>query len=365
MTTVGNVCDFLGRLAPLRLAESWDNVGLLMGDRRATVDRVMTCLTVTPDTAAEALEARAGLIVSHHPILFRPTQKFLADDPRSGFLWDLARAGVSVYSPHTAYDNAPDGINAGIARRLGLTGVGPLAPGPSTPRWKVVVFTLEADRDAVLDAAFQAGAGRIGDYHECSFRSPGHGTFFGDESTHPAVGQKGMREVVEELRLEFPCADIALSEVLTAVRRAHRYEEPAIDVYPLKQADQGPGVGRVGELPTPMGVGEFRELVSTAIGARLVQSSGPSDRPVRRVAIACGAGDDFLGDAHRAGADALLTGEARYHRSVEAIAIGVHLVLAGHHATERPGVEDLAERIGQAMANVQVWASRREKDPLE
>jgi dinuclear metal center YbgI/SA1388 family protein len=378
MTTVADVATWLERFAPARLAEPWDNVGLLWGDPAAIVERVMTCLTVTPTTADEAIRERAGLIVSHHPVLFRETKRIRADLAETGYLWALARAGVAIASPHTAFDNTRDGINDLLCRRLGIVEAVPLRPigpaagggdsGPGT--FKVVVFTPESDREAVMAAVFAAGAGVIGDYRECSFSIPGEGTFFGTEATDPAVGQRGRRETVAELRLEFVCPVDRLAGVLAAVRAQHSYEEPAIDVYPLHdgRADSHrrdvDGAGRVGRLERPVGLAEFAAIVGRTLGGGCVQVVGDPQRLVRRVAICCGAGDDFLRDAGRGGADVLVTGEARFHRGLEAEALGIAMIIAGHHATERIGVEDLARRMGAAFPGLALWASRSERDPF-
>jgi dinuclear metal center YbgI/SA1388 family protein len=361
MTTVADVAAWLDKFAPGRLAESWDNVGLLWGDPAVKVSRVMTCLTVTSDTAAEAVAERAEVIVSHHPVLFRPTQKIRADQSEGAALWGLARAGVAILSPHTAFDSAEDGINALLARKLGLVEIGPLRPAAVAASFKVVVFTPRVDREKVLEAAFKAGAGRIGAYEECSFSSPGVGTFFGTEDAHPAIGQSGRRESVREWRIELVCPADRLAQVLAATRAAHSYEEPAIDVYPLHMIDGKQGSGRLGRLEASEPLEGLALRVSRLLMAPLVQFAGDPARRIERVAIACGAGDDFLTEAHRAGADALLTGEARFHRALEAEAIG--LIIAGHHATERPGVELLAERLADAFPKLRVWPSRREHDP--
>jgi dinuclear metal center YbgI/SA1388 family protein len=363
-TTVRDVARWLDAFAPPSLAESWDNVGLLWGDPDAPVTRVMTCLTVTPRTAAEAVAERAELIVSHHPVLFRAVKRVVAGDPAHGMLWPLARAGVSVLSPHTAFDNTEGGINDGLARRLGLVEVGPLRPSPPAGSFKVVVFTPEADHEAVLAAAFGTGAGRIGAYRECSFATPGEGTFFGGEGASPAVGQAGRRETVRELRVEMVCPADRLADVLASVRSAHSYEEPAIDVYPLHPSPGGPGAGRLGRLPAPTTLEAFARAVGQALNATGLSYVGEPGRAVGRVAIVCGAGDDFLADAARAGADVLLTGEARFHRALEAESLGVGLVVAGHHATERPGVEDLAARLAGDLPGLTVWPSQAERDPL-
>jgi dinuclear metal center YbgI/SA1388 family protein len=330
----------------------------------------MTCLTVTRGSADEAVAEQAGLIVSHHPILFRGTKRVRSDIPETAPVWTLARAGVAVASPHTAFDGTAGGINDGLCRRLGLLEVAPLRPAAAPATYKVVVFTPEPKSEAVLAAAFEAGAGRIGLYDECSFAIPGRGTFFGTDGTDPAVGQKGRRETVEELRLEFVCPAGHLAATLAAVRARHPYEEPAIDVYLLHSSPAGskggssPGSGRIGRLVETWPLDDFAGFVSRALGHVPVQVAGDPRRLVERVAVACGAGDDFLTDAAGAGADALVTGEARFHRALEAESLGIGLVLGGHHGTERPGVEELAERIARTFPDLTVWTSQSEHDPL-
>jgi len=365
VTTVAELVQWLEDFTPSRLAEPWDNVGLLWGDPAASVGRLMTCLTVTRITAEEAVAEQAGLIVCHHPVLFRAVKRIRADLPATAPIWILARAGIAVASPHTAFDSTAEGINDGLCRRLGLVDVAPLRPLAAPASYKIVVFTPEPDRQAVLAGAFEAGAGRIGAYTECSFAIPGQGTFFGTEATNPAVGQKGRRETAEELRLEIVCPGARLAAVLQAIRAQHSYEEPAIDVYPLHNPVSSSGSGRIGHYGEARSLQEFAGFVSRALGHICVQMVGDPRKPIRHVAVACGAGDDFLGDAMQAGADVLLTGEARFHRALEAESLDMALVLAGHHATERPGVEELAERIARAFPDLTVWPSLQERDPLQ
>ena len=376
MTTVADVTAWLEQFAPSRLAEPWDNVGLLWGDPIVPVERIMTCLTVTRASADEAIREQASLIVSHHPVLFREVKKIRADLPETSHLWKLARAGIAIASPHTAFDNTHEGINDILCRRLGLIDVAPLRAlsaiqsGSSTdPRsFKVVVFTPEAEREDVSSAAFAAGAGRIGAYEECSFAIPGEGTFFGTDLANPTVGERGRRETVRELRLEFVCPARKLAEVLASIRAHHSYEEPAIDVYPLEESNfdgtRPTGAGRIGNYGEARGLEEFALLAGRVLGRVLVAIAGKPNRPVQRVAVACGAGDDFLKDAARAGADVLLTGEARFHRALEAETLGIGLITAGHYATERPGIEELAKKIALAFPGVTVWPSRDERDPV-
>jgi dinuclear metal center YbgI/SA1388 family protein len=364
MPTTAAILDYLERFAPPALAADWDNVGLLLGDRAGQVERLMTCLTVTPESAAEAVESRAQLIVSHHPILFRAARRLTSDTQEGRMLLALVRAGVAVYSPHTAFDNTTGGINEQLARRLELTDLGPLRRREAARQCKVVVFVPAADLAKVSAALFAAGAGHIGQYRDCSFRLEGTGTFFGSDAANPSVGQKGRLEEVSELRLEVVCPEAALDAVIAAMRRAHSYEEPAYDVYPLRPAVAPLGNGRLGRLPEAVPLPEFARAVKASLGAALVQVVGAAQQTVEKVAIVCGAGGELLGDAIRSRADAFLTGELRFHDYLAAQAAGLALVLPGHYATERPGVEDLAANLQKQFPDVNAWASQRERDPL-
>jgi dinuclear metal center YbgI/SA1388 family protein len=364
MPTVADVVKFLEKVAPLALAAEWDNVGLLLGDSSRDVRRVMTCLTVTPESAAEAVREKADLIVSHHPILFRAVQKLTASSTEGRMPLELARAGIAVYSPHTAYDNAPGGINDGLARRLGLTNVRSLRPLPTGAQTKLVAFVPDKDLAKVSDALFAAGAGRIGEYRECSYRLAGTGTFFATEATNPTIGEKGRREDVAEWRLEVVCPTSRVAEIVRAMRAAHSYEEPAFDLYPLTSDPTRHGQGRIGVLAAPTTLADFAALVKSALGASAVQTVGDAKRSIRTVALACGAAGEFLKDAVREDADVFLTGEMRFHDALAAEAQKVAVVLPGHYATERPGVEDLASRIGDQFRDVAAWPSRDERDPL-
>jgi dinuclear metal center YbgI/SA1388 family protein len=364
MPTVTDVTEFLGQVAPLDLAAEWDNVGLLLGEATASVDAIMTCLTVTPATAAEAVADGANLVVTHHPILFHPTQRLTSATAEGRMLLHLARGGVAVYSPHSAFDNCAGGINDLIAQRLGLGDIVALRGQDGPRQCKVIVFVPDQDLSKVADAMFAAGAGNIGNYSQCSFRSAGTGTFLGSGAANPSVGQKGRLEEVNEWRLEVVCPHALLERVLAAMRQAHSYEEPAFDVYPLQPRRQPLGLGRLGVLSKPVPMQELAQIARGTMAAPAVQIVGDPDLLVERVAVACGAGGEFITDAIAKKANVLLTGEARFHDYLAAQAHGLGLLLPGHYATERPGIEELAQRLQRQFPNVPVWASRQEADPL-
>ncbi|MSR58318.1 MAG: Nif3-like dinuclear metal center hexameric protein [Planctomycetaceae bacterium] len=375
MPQVADLTEFLSRFAPLDLAEEWDNVGLLVGDRSREVTRVLTCLTLTPDVAREAIDERVGLVLTHHPVLFRPIQRLSADDPQGKMLLELIAAGVAVYSPHTGYDNAPRGINQQLAELLGLADIGPLRPVAAPACCKIVCFVPREHLAAVQQVLWSAGAGIVGDYSNCSFVIEGTGSFFGSDAAHPAVGAAGRLESVAEARLEITCPERLVPEAINRLRAAHPYEEPAIDVYPLKELISKRGVGRVGtfslDVPGQTLTGRAARLtdllsrIKTKLELPYFQFVSEENREVSRVGVCCGSGGELLPAAIAAGCDAFVTGEARFHTCLEARTAGIALVLAGHYATERPAMEHLASVIQGEFPGIASWASRVERDPVK
>lgn len=366
MATVADFVQYLDAFAPPNTAADWDNVGLLVGDSTASVESVMTCLSLTDDVAAEAIEKKCQLIVSHHPVLFRGVKKLTSQNADGKLLLPLIRAGIAVYSPHTAFDNCPGGINDGLCERLGLIHVASLRNKPKSGTIKLAVFVPESDLAKVSDAMFAAGAGRIGvndRYKECSFRSLGTGTFFGGDEANPTIGQKGRREEVAEYRLETVVPEAKLTAVVSAMRAAHSYEEPAYDLYPMTVIPPW-GEGRIGEFSSPKTVQECAEIVRQELNASFLNVVGNPKQAINKVALACGAAGEFLADAIKAKADCFITGELRFHDALTARAAGIAVLIPGHYATERPGIEDLAVRLGQAFPNCRSWASTAECDPL-
>jgi len=258
MHSVADVADYLRLLSPLGLAESWDNVGLLVGSFEQSVERIMTCLTITPASAREAVEAGANLIVSHHPLPFRPLKRLTSETTEGRLLLELAAARVAVFSSHTAYDSAAEGINRQLADRLELLDLAPLVESPQI----------------------------------------------------------------------------------------------------------GEGAGRHGTLRSPLALRELAARVKAVLAIDNAQAVGALNQKISRVGVACGSAGEFLPAAKAAGCDCLVTGEVRFHTCLEAESLGVSLVLAGHFASERFAMVELADRLATAFPSVQVWASQQETDPI-
>jgi len=229
--TIAEVLAALHAIAPRELAEPWDNVGLLLGDPAAPCERALVALDVDEALVRRAARGGAQLIVSHHPPLLDPVPSVTAAQPEGRLLLAAARVGVALAAAHTNYDVADGGVSDVLAARLGLRDVEPLARCEASAQAKLVVFTPPGDLEAVLAALAEAGAGAIGDYRECTFRAEGTGTFRALAGARPAIGRVGRREEVAELRVEAVVPLAMAGGAAEAVRRAHSYEEPAIDIY--------------------------------------------------------------------------------------------------------------------------------------
>jgi dinuclear metal center YbgI/SA1388 family protein len=336
-------------IAPASLAEDWDNVGLQVGNPNAEVNRVLVALTPLPEVFEEAEEIGADFLFFHHPLIFRPLKSVNTGSYPGDLVARAIRGNLAVHAAHTNYDAAPGGVSVALAEALELTG--PLkVVVPKGSMKKIVVFVPEDDADAMGNALTEAGAGAIGDYTHCTFRSPGTGTFFGGEGTDPYAGERGKLERVPELRLETVVPDYLLRGVVAAIRASHPYEEPAFDVYPVDGHPEGCGFGRVGRLPEPLSPQGLAGHVSEALGfpVRLVSDPAPG-RPVERVAVLGGSGGSFLGRAAASGADAYVTGDLSYHDALLAESLGLVAVDAGHAATELPSLAPLAKTLGERM----------------
>jgi dinuclear metal center YbgI/SA1388 family protein len=363
--TVGALLAACDQWAPPGLAMDGDNVGLLAGDPAAAVEGVLLSTDLTRAVVAEALRRGCNVVICHHPPIYRPARRVRADDPQQAALLAALRGGLHLIALHTNYDAAAEGVNDVLAALVGLTDVRPLQPAAEPAgRVKLVVFTPAGDLASVQRAAFDAGAGRIGGYSECSFRVAGVGSFRGDEDTQPAVGRAGRREEVPEWRLEMIVPEPALPGVLAAVRKAHSYEEPAIDVIGLSPTAHPHGIGRVGQLDPPATVQQLARRVKTVLKAERVGVVGSLRRRVRTVAVVGGSGGQDIPAAAAAGAQLLITGEAAHHQAVAAAEAGLSLLLAGHWHTERPAMPALAPRLAARFAHLAVHVSRRDAPPV-
>lgn len=364
---VSQIVDVLERIAPPELAQEWDNVGLVAGDPHARCQGVLLCIDLTQTVLSEAISAGVGLIAAYHPPIFKPILRLRADakGPEAA-VFAAVRKGLAVYCMHTALDAADGGTNDVLAALCGLKDPRPFGPATTGPlQYKVVVFVPAAYAERVADAAFAAGAGRIGQYQCCSFRVAGQGTFRGGEQTRPAVGRPGRLERVDELRLEFVSATSCSSDVIEAVRRAHPYEEPAIDLYKLEPT-RAVGIGRLGSLGSPVSLGGLAKKLKMATGIQRVCIVGRPARKLRRAAVCAGStGQMPLDSAAVQACDVIVTGELRHHDALALERAGLAVIALGHWASERPALAAVARRLTTELTGLKVRISAADRCPLQ
>jgi dinuclear metal center YbgI/SA1388 family protein len=359
---VGDWVKILDGLFPPALAEEWDNVGLQVGDPSWPADRALVALDPTAEVVHEAADLGCGLLVTHHPLLFRPLARLDTSEPAGAVVAEAFSARVAVVACHTNADVARPGVTDALAETLDLRVTGVLRPGRANPDVKLVTFVPAEATGKVLEAVVMAGAGVIGEYTHCSFRVRGTGTFLPSERANPTVGDRGALNEVEEDRLEVVLPHDRLAGAITSLLAAHPYEEVAYDVYPLAGTG-GPGPGRLAELDRAVAVAELAERCRARLGAG-VRTAGNLDRPVRNLALCGGAGAFLIPDAVQAGADVLVTGDVKHHQALDAVAAGMSVIDPGHHGTEWPFVATLAEVLGSAVPGSQVTVAETPTDPF-
>ncbi len=370
---VGDVVSAMHELAPPALAEEWDNVGLQLGSPDAPAERVMVALEVTSAVVREAAKRRASMLVTHHPLLFRPLRTLSEEGTVQRLAAGLIRAQVALLAAHTNLDSVAWGTNGELADRLGLPTASRrfLRPAPSPgSNVKVAVFVPVSHIEQMIEAFHRGGAGVIGDYSHCTFRTPGTGTFKPLEGANPWQGKVGEIEHADEVRMESVCPAGILRQVIRSLQAAHPYEEMAFDVYPLEDAGEPEyGLGLVGELATPMTVDGVGRKLKRALGAKTLRRIGDGGRQVRRIALCTGAGGEFIRKWQPRTADLFITGELGHHDCLEAAEIGLPVLLVGHWLSEAIVNERVAQTLARTLgergfSRVEVFASKDEQNPI-
>jgi dinuclear metal center YbgI/SA1388 family protein len=360
LATVGRILEALGEKYPWELACEGDRVGLLVGSRDAAARKAMCSVDLTLSIVERAISTGCDLLVTHHPQFFRePWHGLDLDTPGGRIAARAVEASLSIACCHTNADCAEGGTADMMADYLGLEDRRPLEPSEGAFIAKIVVFVPPEAVESVADAMAGAGAGRIGDYTRCSFRSPGSGTFLPGEGAEPYSGNVGELSTEDEVRLEMVVPSFSLGRVEEAMIEAHPYEEVAFDVY--RTGSRVPwGIGRVGSLSKESSAVDLFSSLVDWTGSRRARLIGGAER-VLKVAVVPGSAGSLVGEAARASCDMLVTGEAGWHAELEALESGVALALLGHSESERPiagamaSVLERASRVGQWEMEIEVF----------
>lgn len=330
---IKDITSYLESIAPLSYQESYDNSGLIVGDRNAAVKKVLITLDCTEAVVDEAIREKCQLIVAHHPIVFSGMKKFNGKNYVERTVMKAIKHDIAIYAIHTNYDNVMSGVNSIICEKLGITDTRILAPKKALLK-KLYTFIPLADYERVRQAVFDAGAGYIGHYSETSFNTVGKGTFKGNEKANPTIGKKGKLEQVEEGKLEVVFPAYIEGRVVQALKDAHPYEEVAFDIVSLDNELATVGAGMIGRLLKPVEELTFLKKVKKVLNAGVVRHTPLLGRTVETVAVCGGAGRFLLPDAITSKADIYITSDIKYHEFFDAEG---QIVLAdvGHYESEQ------------------------------
>lgn len=361
---IAEITSFIESVAPLAMQESYDNAGLIVGDRQAEATGALICLDVTEEVVDEAIALGYNLIIAHHPLVFGGLKKFSGDSAVERTLIKAIKNDVAVYAAHTNLDNMLlNGVNSKIASKLGLTNTRILAPMSGNLR-KIVVFVPTSHADSVRNAMFDAGAGCIGNYSRCSYNLQGQGSFKAGEGCNPYVGAVGETHFENETRIETIAPAHIVAKVVSAMLTAHPYEEPAFDIYPLENDFAMAGSGIIGTLSQPENAPAFLQKVKKTFGCGCIRHTRLPETPIQTVAVCGGSGSFLIGDAMRAGADILLTADIKYHQFFDARQPFV-LADIGHYESEQFTKELFYELVTGKFSNFAVRLTKVNTNPIK
>ena len=359
---ISQIIETLEDFAPLGLQENFDNSGLQVGDISQNVKGILLCLDVTEEVLEEALELDCNLIISHHPLLFKPVKRLTGKTCVERCVIKACKNDLVIYAAHTNIDNAFGGLNFYLAEKLGLQNLRILSP-KKDGLLKLVTFVPEAHAESVRNALFGAGAGYTGNYDFCSFNVSGEGTFRAGEQAHPFAGDLHELHTEPEVRIETILPVQKKSAILRALLAVHPYEEPAYDFYPLANEWDRAGSGVVGELPYPENEEVFLQGLKTVFKLQSLKHSPFTGREIREVALCGGNGAFLIPDAITYGADVFITGEAKYNDYYD-VENRILLAVIGHYESEIITKELFYDIITKKITNFAVHFSTTNSNPV-
>ncbi len=345
------------------LQESYDNSGLIVGDRNADISSALVCLDSTEEVLDEAIALGCGLIIAHHPIVFSGLKRFTGSNYIERVVMKAIKHDIAIYAIHTNLDNVQHGVNQMISNHLKLKNTRILAPKRGRLK-KLVIYSPKEQAEAVKRAAWEAGAGSIGEYEECSFTSMGEGSFKPSQQANPSIGEAGKQERVQEEKMEFVVEDWKLSSVISAAKEAHFYEEMAYDTFEMNNVHEGIGSGMIGELAEPLDLFEFFKQMKKSLDVSVIKHTQAMKPKVQKVALCGGSGSFLLNDAIRQGADVFVSSDFKYHQFFDA---DKHLVIAdiGHYESEHLVKDWIADFLMQKFPTFAVRLTQVSTNPVQ
>ena len=360
---VSDITSILEAWAPCPLQEGYDNAGLMVGDPEMEVRGVLVNLDITEAVVDEAIQRGCNLVVGHHPIWFMPRKRLNGEDYISRTIIKAIKNDVALYAIHTNLDNVSTGVNAMMAQKLGLINTRTLRPMAKT-LGKLVTYVPAPDLKKVSEALFAAGAGKIGNYDECSFVSEGKGTFRPMEGANPTIGHTGKRENVAESRIEIVFPIHQQHKIVAALKMAHPYEEVAYQVFSTENAINDIGAGLIGQLPVALKKDDFLTLVKKTFGCGAIRYSDAQIENVSQIALCGGAGSFLTGDALKSKVDAFITGDISYHKFFDN-ENRMMLLDIGHYESEQYTSSLICSYLSEKIPNFAVLLSEVRTNPVK
>ncbi|MGA1980676.1 MAG: Nif3-like dinuclear metal center hexameric protein [Sedimentisphaerales bacterium] len=361
---IKDIAEKIEKIVPLKLAQDWDNVGLLIGDPQRNVKNILLTIDITKEVLAEARRLKTDLIISYHPVIWDGLRKINGDN----IVYDLIQADIAVFSIHTALDAVPSGVNDMLAEIIGIVDgkpIGDYVESPQGNNYKLVVFVPIESAAKVSNAVFAAGAGAIGNYSNCGFTAEGTGTFLPLAGARPAIGKKWKLEKVPEIRFETIVPAEKLDDCITAMKKAHPYEEPAFDVFKLYNGQNKFGLGKIGKLQKPTQLNKILEKIKKHTGAKAFGIIGNQKRLIKTAAVCAGSCGTLINTIIAAKADLYVTGELKHHHALAAQEAGLTCICLSHSVSERFILKKFAKQLQKQIGQITIKISKKDADPFK
>lgn len=357
MPRLKEIIKVLEGFAPPYLAESWDNVGLMVGSASCDVQKVLCALDLNHEVIDEAIDLGANCIVTHHPFLFKPIRSINLETIQGQMIEKLIKHQISVYSMHTNYDITTGGLNDYLANQLGLKDIQILSKTYEEKLYKGVIYVPCSHLEQVRDVVIKNMTCDIGKYAGCTFSKQGEGTFIPLEGSKPYIGETGYVEKVNENELSFIGTYQEVEHIIKEAKKVHPYEEVAVDVYPLENMKKVYGIGRYGELEEALSLETFVEKVKRIFNLEHIRITDLKERTIKRVAICSGAGSEYISRAAQV-ADVYLTGDLKFHEGQMAKSLGLTIIDVGHYASEQIALVPIGDCIQKAFPACEIYYSK-------
>lgn len=360
---IKQILTILEEMAPLAYAEDFDNVGLLVGNQDNEATGVLVCHDALENVIDEAITKNCNLVVCFHPILFSGLKKITGKNYVERAVIKAIKNDIAIYAVHTALDNHQNGVNKIFCDALGLNNTKVLVPKQNFIQ-KLITYTTPENADKVRKALFEAGAGTIGNYDNCSFNSDGFSTYQGNENSNPVIGTKGELTQTDEIKIEVTFEKHLQSKILKALFSNHVYEEVAYEIYELQNQHQNIGLGMIGSLETPMSETEFLTFVKDKMQCGSIRHSALLNKNISKVAVLGGSGSYAIKNAIQAGADVYLTADLKYHNFYES-ENQILIADIGHFESERYTKKYIVDFLKEKITNFAIVLSEENTNPVK